>query len=410
LNLRKFPGFQEIISPASTGTGDRNVQAFNYRTVLTSNPTNRLPNVKPEDYDPAFLKTLEFGSIVSPLPNNKIGWNRPQLVGPHQEYVEGDWPARQRVMDAHWSATMGLLWFLQHDESVSAERREFWRRYGLAKDEFPDNGHRPHEIYVREARRLAGRYILTQHDAMLAPGSSRAPVHTDSIAISEWYMDTHACTTNRVAGSLDEGKMMLHAETWPGQVPYRALLPREVDNLLVPVCLGSTHVAWGGLRLEPTWMQIGEAAGLAAAMTVKQGTAPAKLNADQLVRELCERRSMLAFFNDVNIRGSETWIPMVQYFATRGFFADYNARIGDSLKLATARAWADGLAQLRASKLDANALARAVTEAERTEKDATEAEFAALLPPSPKTAALKSKAIITREEAVRLMWELLPQN
>jgi hypothetical protein len=408
LNLRKFPGFQEIIVPASTGAGDRHVQAFNYRTVLTSDLTNRLPVVKPADYDPAFLKTLEFGSIVSPLPNNKIGWNRPQLVGPHQEYVEGDWAARRRVMDAHWNATMGLLWFLQHDESVSAERRAFWRRYGLAKDEFADNGHRPYEIYVREARRLAGRYVLTQHDAMLAPGSGRAPVHADSIAISEWYLDTHACTTRRVAGSLDEGKMMLHAETWPGQVPYRALLPRELDNLLVPVCLSATHVAWGGLRLEPTWMQIGEAAGLAAALAVKQGVAPARLNPRQLVRELCERRSMIAFFNDINIRGSESWIPAVQFFATCGFFADYNARMGDGLKLATARVWAEGFARLRAGTLDVNALARAVAEAERSEQDATEAQFAALLPASPQTAGLNSGAIITREEAIRLLWALLP--
>ncbi|MBI3880288.1 MAG: hypothetical protein HY301_09525 [Verrucomicrobia bacterium] len=118
---------------------------------------------------------------------------------------------------------------------------------------------------------------------------------------------------------------------------------------------------------------------------------------------------MVSFFNDVNVRGSETWIPMAEYFATRGFFHDYNARMGESLKLATARAWAEGLAKLRVGRLDPNALARAVAEAERTDKDATEAEFAALLPPSSETARLKSKAIITREEAVRLMWKLLPK-
>lgn len=331
LNLRSFSGFQEIVMPESTGAADGNVQAYNYRTILTSDPDNRIQNEKPDDYDPEFLKTLGYGSIVSPIPNNKIGWNRPQLIGIHQAWAEGDWEVRQEILDAHWNATMGLLWFLQHDESVPVEKREYWLRHGLAKDEFPDNGHRPYEIYVREARRLEGRYMLTQHDLMPADGKIRPPAYEDAIAMTDWYADSHAVTGrgNGVRGSLDEGKMMLHAETWPGQIPWRCLLPKEVDNLVVPVCFSATHVAWGAIRLEPTWMQTGEAAGFAAAMAKARGVAPAELDADELVRKLASEQFMLGFFNDVEVGTDDPQIIAAQYFSTKGFFEDFDARLYD---------------------------------------------------------------------------------
>lgn len=217
LKLRTFRGWQEIALPESTGAADGLVQAINYRCILSRDPTNRILPERPDDYDPAFLRTLEYGSTIQPVPNQKIGWNRPQLVGLHQDYIEGDWAQRQRVMDAHWQATVGLLYFLQHDPSVPADRRAFWQQYGFAKDEFADHSQRPHEIYVREARRIDGRARFTQHDGMLAAGSGRAPIQPDSITFTDWYFDTHACTKRRAHGSLDEGKMMLHHSTWPGK-------------------------------------------------------------------------------------------------------------------------------------------------------------------------------------------------
>ncbi len=360
LKLRPFSGYQTILPDARAGEGDRLVQAFNYRTTLTSDPANRLPVEKPADYDPEALKKLEFGSLVQPLPNQKIGWNRPQLVGPHQDYVEGDWTTRQRVMDAHWNATLGLLWFLQNDPSVSPERRAFFGRLGLARDEYADHGHRPHEFYVREARRLVGRSIFTQHDASLADGIRRAPLHPDSIAITEWYLDTHACSQDRSGNSLDEGKMMLHHETFPGQVSYDTLLPAELDNLLVPVCLSSTHVAWGTIRLEPTWMQIGESAGVAVALSHASGVAPAQLSRETLTRELARRHTLLAFFNDLDVGSDDPRVTAAQYFATRGFYADYNARLDEPLTEALAAVWNQGFARLQAGKLDPSALARSV--------------------------------------------------
>ncbi|WP_395737851.1 FAD-dependent oxidoreductase [Prosthecobacter sp.] len=339
LNLRKFSGLQAIKEPESTGEADGNVQAFNYRTPLSSDPANRLPVEKPADYDPEKLKLLEHGSIVAPIPNLKRGWNRPQLVGIHTSYVEADWPGRLKVMDAHWSATMALLYFLQNDPSVDPARQKSWRDYGLAKDEFTDNAHRPYEFYIREARRITGRYIFTQHDAMLAPGLDHAPLHSDSIATTEWYLDTHACTPRHIPGALEEGKMMLDVETFPGQVPYRAILPQGIDNLLVPVCLSSTHVAWGTIRLEPTWMNIAESAAHAAALSIQQNIPPAQLSPDLLLRKLVSQHIMVSFFNDLDVSSGDPRIPAAQYFATKGFFADYNARLDEPLKVSTHAAW-----------------------------------------------------------------------
>lgn len=365
LNLRRFSGFQALLPSERAGEGDRLVQAFNYRTTLSSDPANRLPVEKPAGYDAEALGKLEFGSIVQPLPNQKIGWNRPQLVGPHQDYVEGDWSTRQRVMDEHWQATMGLLWHLQNAPTVPEERRAFFRRFGLAKDEYPDNGHRPHEFYVREARRLVGRSVFTQHDAMLAPGLQRAPIHADSIAITEWYLDTHACSLERLPGSLDEGKMMLHYETFPGQVPYDTLLPRDLDNLLVPVCLSSTHVAWGTIRLEPTWMQIGESAGVAVALAHRHNLAPALLDRERLVRELARRKTMLGFFNDIDVSSDDPRVAAALYFSTKGFFAGYDAKLEEPVSEAVLEVWEAGFALLQAGALDPAALAARVREAER---------------------------------------------
>ncbi|OYW71798.1 MAG: hypothetical protein B7Z37_26735 [Verrucomicrobia bacterium 12-59-8] len=339
LKLRQFKGLQRIKEPMSTGEADGNVQAFNYRTMLSSDPANRMPVEKPPGYDAERMKLLEHGSIVAPIPNAKRGWNRPQLVGMQTDYVEADWSGRRKVMDAHWDATMALLYFLQNDPTVEAERQKSWREYGLAKDEFTDNGHRPYEFYVREARRITGRYIFTQHDAMLAQGLERAPVHEDSIGVTEWYLDAHACTPRHVPGALEEGKMMLDVETFPGQVPYRAILPQGVDNLLVPVCLSSTHVAWGTIRLEPTWMNVAESAGYAAALAVQQSVAPALLDAEVLLRRLVTKKVMVSFFNDLDVAADDPRIAAAQYFATKGFFADYNARLDEPLKAATEAVW-----------------------------------------------------------------------
>lgn len=411
LNLRRFEGFQEIVPGASTGEGDGNVQAFNYRTILTTDPRNRVPVSKPVDYNPEMLRGLEFDSVIQPLPNNKGSWNRPQLAGRNLSYVEGDWAARQRVMDEHWKTMFALLYFVQNDPSVPAERREHWRRYGLARDEFVDNGNRPYEIYVREARRLVGRYVVTQHDVMTARHYLRAPIHGDSIAITEWYMDSLPILPETVEGSYPNGKMQLYDESFPGQIPYRALLPAHVDNLLVPVCVSSTHVAWLAIRLEATWMHIAESAAIAAAMAVRQQQSPASLNPEILLRTLAGKRVMLTFFADVDVAGGEPWIPAAQYFGAKGFFPDYDLRAGAGLTPQVAGQWADGFKKLSKGALAPRALAAAL--ARPDEPDAgivTAREFGQMLGGETGTVAGSDARPVTRGEALLMMWSKLGER
>lgn len=340
--LRSFTEFQEIVPANGTGSADDAVQAFNYRTILSSDPSQRVPITKPVDYNPERYRKIEYDSMVHPLPNNKASWNRPQLPGRGSEYVMGDAVTRQRIRDEHWAATLGLLYFLQTDPAVERDVRDRWGEYGLAGDEFADYAHRPYELYVREGRRIVGRTTLTEHDTRPADGYERAPIYADSIGVTEWYVDIHGCRDERVNDSFREGKMMLYLETVPGQVPYGALLPRGIDNLLVPVGVSATHVAFSAVRLEPTWMALGEAAGFAAAQAVQTETCPAKLNTDRLQRTLAEAGVMLAFFNDIEPGGpgAAPEQAAVQYFGTKGYFPGFDGRLDQIVQPGEAARWA----------------------------------------------------------------------
>ena len=381
LNIRSYGSRQGSVDPTSPFTADGAVQAYNFRFCATCDPSNRVPFPKPANYRREEYVDYERKSIASNNgPNRKSHVNSPILPGENHGYPEADWAGREPIIRRHLDFALGLMWFLQNDESVPAAQRAGHRKWGLPADEFPDNGHLPYEMYVREARRITARRMFTEHDGSLAPGLGRTPVHPDSVAFTDWYMDSHACTTDSRPGYRYDGKLILTEESRPAQVPYRTLLPQGVDNLLVPVCMGATHVAWGSVRLEPVWMQTGEAAGFAAALAKREGTVPGRLDPDLLVRTLAGRRHVVSFFNDVHPLGPEPWIPAAQVLATRGFFHDYNARMDEPLKAATARAWADALAGIRAGRSDPNAVARAVAAAESTGAILEAETFASLFP------------------------------
>lgn len=408
LNIRPYGQHQGSIDPAGPFTADRAVQAYNYRFCVTNDPANRiLPSEPPPNYDRQEYIDYNRKSIATNAgPNHKSHMNSPILPGENHDYPEADWPAREKIIRRHLEFALGLMYFLQNDESVPAAERAKFRQWGLPKDEFADNNHVPYEMYVREARRLVGRHVLSEHDNSLAPGLARTPIHPDSIAVTDWYMDSHACTTETRPGYRYDGKLILTEESRPGQIPYRCLLPQRVDNLLVPVCLSATHVAWGAVRLEPVWMQTGEAAGFAAALAKKQKTTTGQIDSDLLLHTLCDRRQMVSFFNDVNVASEEPWIPAVQYFGAKGFFPSYDARPGEPLTAPLAQTWAEGFAQLRAGKLDPNTLARAVAkaEAEPAAEPVTRAQFSRMLPGA---AQVQDAEPVTRAEACRRMFDLL---
>lgn len=335
MNLRSYGQRQGEIDPTSPFTADGNSQAYNFRFCVTKDPANRLMlTAPPPGYNREEYVNYDRKSIATNGgPNLKSHMNSPILPGENVAYPEASWPEREKIIERHRNFGLGLIWFLQNDESMKSQWNRF-REWGLAKDEFPDNGHVPYEMYVREARRLVGRHVLTEHDGMLAKTYARAPIHADSIAVTDWYMDSHSCTTDTRPGFKYDGKLILTEESRPMQVPYRAMLPKDLDNLLVPVCLSSTHIAWGALRLEPVWMQTGEAAGWAAALSKKHQTTPGKLDSGLLVRTLVEKGQLVSFFNE----GPKS--AAAQYFATQGFFATYDAKLDQPLTEAVKAVWA----------------------------------------------------------------------
>ena len=388
INLRPFDLCTGRIFPGSTGEGDRAIMAYNYRIFLSRVSGNRAPIAKPANYNREnYLGLLldEKESLGTPypvkskwllddirqfkfrnhreIPNDKISWNHGNFTGRNHAYPEAGWPERLKILADHRDHELGLLWFLQNDPEVPAEVRERAGHLGLSRDEFTDNGNFPWEIYVREARRLVGRAIFTELDASIAPGLERAPPHADSIAITEWMMDSHECTTDRMPGSAYEGAVLLSELTRPGQVPYRCLLPQGLDNLLVPVCLSATHVGWGTIRVEPTWIHIAESAGHACLLSLESGVPPASIDVTELQRLLVKNRIMISFFNDCDMANKGSHVPAVQFFGSKGFFPSYDAKVEAPLDRATARVWIDGTCAIAAGRLKALELAQAVARA-----------------------------------------------
>lgn len=358
VNIRAYSSHQGEIDPTSPFTADGAVQAFNFRFCVSNDPDNRVIPEKPASYNrEEFASFNRKGIATNGGPNGKSHMNSPILPGENHGYPEASWPEREKIIARHRDFALGLMWFLQNDESVSDKQRAGFREWGLAKDEFTDNGHIPYEMYVREARRIVGRHVFKEQDNSLAKDYARTPIMLDAIAITDWYMDSHSCTTDSRPGFHYDGKLILTEESRPAQIPYRALLPQGVDNLLVPVCLSATHIAWGAVRLEPVWMQTGEAAGYAAVLAKKMKTTPAGLDSDILVRQLAQRGHMISFFSDVKVVPQNANIAAIEYFGTRGFFADYMARADEPLDNKTAEAWVIGLDYLIVKKLKPEALA-----------------------------------------------------
>ena len=345
--------------------------AYNYRLVLTRDPVNRIMVEKPANYDPAIAKAAGGGGFVPNLPNGKVAWNGGRLIGPQNGYPGADWPAREAIAKRYLDAMLMRLWWLQNDPESPAGEREAFAGYGLAADEFRDNRNVPYEIYVREARRLVGRHVFKEQDNLVAEGIARTPVHADSIAMTDWPMDSVACLPRSVPGSNVDGILFLAEQSRPAQVPYRSILTNEVENLLVPVAISASHVGWGSIRLEPVWMQLGESAGHAAALSVKSMITPAKLDPDHLVRKLAASRVMVTFFNDVDVASNDPRVAAAQYFGTKGFFAGYDARLDEPLTEAVRGVWLAGFEKLKQATLDPAKLAAAVQAAESQESPAT---------------------------------------
>jgi len=363
------------ILPGSTGQGDSRLPAYTYRLCLTTDPGNAVPLLRPPagydrsryvgylqdlaadrfvapkkyrdgwGYNPAHYETLVRVFSVTELPNHKNDVNiNPRPLGfPFPEenagYVEGSWEMREQICRRHRDLTLGLLYFLQNDESVPAAHRTIARQYHLPRDEFVDNGHFPRQLYIREARRIQGEYTLTEHDVTVAPNRHRTPIHFDSIATGEFPIDSFPVRRYEPGrNTVLEGYLsMLEENTRPYQIPYAIMVPVRVERLLVPVAASATHVAFSTIRMEPCWMAMGQAAGTAAALAIERREMVRDISIDVLQRRLLEQGQIITYFYDLDEAGDDR--QAIQFFGARGYFHDYHAQPRKLIARRTAAAW-----------------------------------------------------------------------
>ncbi len=259
------------------GSGDHRTQAYCYRVTLTDDPENMIPITKPENYNPALYEIvirrfamepdLQLKNIITftPMPNRKTDTNHLDFFGASSGYAEGDYAVRARMEQEHKDYAVGMLWCLGHDERVPEHIRAEMLRWGWPKDEFVENGGFPYQIYVREARRMIGEKVMTQHNVQK---DNRIPVE-NSVGIGTYMMDCHY--VSYVAG--DGGVIVeggIFTNTKPYAIDYHSLTPKreECVNLLVPVCLSASHVAYTTIRMEPTYMVLGQSAAVAAVQAI----------------------------------------------------------------------------------------------------------------------------------------------
>ena len=266
---------------ASNGTGDKKIQAYCFRMCLTNFPENRIPFPKPEGYDPSQYELLvrlfesgwreQFGKF-DPAPNRKTDTNNhgpfsTDNIGFNYDYPEASYERRREIIAEHETYQKGLMYFMANDERVPADVRKAMSKWGLPKDEFTDNGNWSRQLYIREARRMIGEHVMTENDCLGKTGLR------DSIGLGSYAMDSHhtqryVTDAGFVQNEGDAGGKI--KEPYP--ISYLAIVPKrdEATNLLVPVALSASHIAYGSIRMEPVFMILGQSAATAASIAIDQ--------------------------------------------------------------------------------------------------------------------------------------------
>ena len=304
----------EIMSrtPDAVGAADKRVQAYNFRLCMTKNPDNRVDWPKPANYSatryellarylPAFEKTLGrplgINDVMKAdlLQNGKTDTNNngafsTDYIGGSYEYPEGTYATRARIRQAHVDYIQGFMYFLATDDRVPQALSVEMKQWGLCKDEFVDDDHWPYQLYVREARRMIGEYVMSQKDIQTDL------TKPDSIGMGSYNSDSHNVQRRPTAdGSAVENEGDMQVPVTPYEIPFRTMLPKreQVTNLLVPVCFSATHVAYSTLRMEPQYMIFGQAAGVAAKMAIDHQQPVQDVDTMALSTKLLSQRAVL---------------------------------------------------------------------------------------------------------------------
>ena len=299
---------------AGIGEGDKGIQSYCFRLIGTNRQENMVPWQKPENYKPEVYELArryyrarpEAGPLIGfwpTLPNGKsdinssVGISTNLLDGSSWEYPDAGFEKRDSIWQWHKDYTLGLAWFLSTDEAVPLKVRDAMKTFGLCRDEYVDNGHFPHQLYVREARRMSGEYFMTQHDLMTDT------VKYDAIGMGSYNIDVREMQRNYIEISrfpdmkyevYNEGYLSIPVAQY--EIPYRSLLPKyeECQNLIVPVCISASHLAIASIRMEPQYMIMGESAGVAAAMAAQSGRPVQKVDVYLLQEKLKNRKQVLS--------------------------------------------------------------------------------------------------------------------
>lgn len=308
-------GLLPLIQPGHggrPGDGDSRVQAYNFRLCFTRRAENRIPIPPPPDHDPATYELLgryiralvdakkhpTIGMLLKPdlLPGEKTDINNngavsTDFIGQSWAYPGAGYDERRKIWLAHLAYTHGLIHFLSTDSRVPEDVRKEMGAWGFCKDEFTDTGGWPHQLYIREARRMVSDYVVTQSVC------EHKTTVDDSIGLASYNMDSHNCQRIVRNGVVRNEGDVQAPPAGPYPVSYRAITPRkqECENLLAPVCLSATHIAYGSIRMEPVFMVLGQSAALAACLALQARSSVQEVNGDVLHQRLLDAGQVLTW-------------------------------------------------------------------------------------------------------------------
>ncbi|WP_066217726.1 FAD-dependent oxidoreductase [Formosa haliotis] len=362
------------IGAGSTFEKDTTIQAFNYRLCLTTNPDNFVAIKKPSSYNRDdytsliqdvvtgkytghhYFNYLKHHAEPRPVLNHPEQSSKPKVPGApeginrlvnkitipnsktdannqHLAFISTDLPEENwKWPEASWKwrdtfanrlkdYTLGLLWFAQHDEELPDWFKNECLKWGLAKDEYVSNDNFPRQVYVREGRRMQGSYFFTAHDALPTAKDKRPPLHANSISAGHYSIDSHGVRKredNRV--HLDG---FISYATEPFTIPYGVIVPKTIENVLAPVPISGSHLGFSAIRMEPTWMALGEAAGLASVISINDQTPVQSISIKKLQNQLLENNAVLIYFKDIS--KTDTYYKAIQFLGLEGVFTDWKA-------------------------------------------------------------------------------------
>lgn len=292
--------------PGEYGAGDNRVQAYCFRMCLTDDPRNRVPFAEPEGYDPQQYELLlrifaagwrETFDKYDPIPNHKTDTNNhgpfsTDNIGANYDYPDADYERRRKIIREHETYQQGLLYFIANDPRVPEDVRAAMSQWGLARDEFVDNGHWPHQIYVREARRMLGRYVMTENELL-----KRRPT-PESIGMGSYTIDSHNVQRYITPEGYVQNEGDIGVGTnGPYEIAFGSIQPKrdQCQNLLVPVCVSSSHIAFGSIRMEPVFMILGQSAATTAVLAIESGVAVQDVGYAELRERLLQDGQVLEY-------------------------------------------------------------------------------------------------------------------